>query len=208
MQIKKLINLSMENHLYDEYLAIIEPDRTVKLDVIDMKTRCKNDYGWDSSTPHFTVFNLIQPTSNEKRLTKCFERNIVNISPFQINLCGFDYFSKPTYTLYVKLKNEKQFSDMVRYIRKFCKPILKSVKDNPPHYNTKDAHLTIAKGISELEFLKAWPSWENLAYQSSTIANRILLLKRPFTYANSKYEIVGKYPFLGQGPLDPQIALF
>jgi 2'-5' RNA ligase len=196
----------MENHM--QYLAIIEPEDPVKSDVIDMKIRCKNDYGWDSSTPHFTVFNLIQPTSNEKRLIKCFERNIVNISPFQINLCGFDYFSIPTYTLYVKLKDEKQFSEMARYIRKFCKPILKSVKDYSPHYNTKDAHLTIAKGISELEFLKAWPNWENLEYQSSTIANRIFLLRRPFTYANFKYEIVGKYPFLGQGPLDPQTTLF
>ncbi|MFA4868988.1 MAG: hypothetical protein WC623_12350 [Pedobacter sp.] len=56
----------MKNHMHDEYLAIIEPDKPVKSDVIDIKIRCKNDYGWDSSTPHFTVFNLIQPRSNEK----------------------------------------------------------------------------------------------------------------------------------------------
>jgi len=198
----------MENHVHNEYLAIIEPDKPVRSDLIDMKVRCKNDYGWDSSTPHFTVFNFIQPTSNEKRLIKCFERIIVNISPFQINLCGFDYFSIPTYTLYVKLKDEKKFSEMVGYIRKFCKPILKSVKDYPPRYNTKDAHLTIAKGISELEFLKAWPNWKNVEYQSSTTANRIFLLRRPFTGANFKYEVIGEYPFLGQGPLDPQTTLF
>jgi 2'-5' RNA ligase len=198
----------MENHMHNEYLAIIEPDEPVKSDVIDMKIRCKNDKGWDSSDPHFTVFNLIQLTSNEKRLIKCLERNIVNISPFQIDLCGFNYFSIASYTLYVKLRDKKQFSEMARYIRKFCKPILKSVKGYPPRYNTKDAHLTIAKGISELEFLNAWPNWENLEYQSSTIASRILLLRRPFSYANFKYEIVGEYPFLAQGPLDPQTTLF
>ena len=194
--------------MHDEYLAIIEPDKHVKSDIISMKIRCRNDYGWESSTPHFTVFNLVQPMLNEKRLVKCFERNVINISPFQINLCGFDYFSIPTYTLYVKLKDERQFSQMTQYIREFYKPILKSVKGYPPRYNTKYAHLTIAKGISELEFLKAWPNWENLEYQSSTIANRILLLRRPFTYANLKYEIVGEYPFLGQGLSSPQTTLF
>jgi 2'-5' RNA ligase len=113
------------------------------------------------------------------------------------------------YTLYIKLKDEKEFSAMANYIRKFLKSILlKSIKDYPPHYNTKGAHLTIAKGILKSEFLKAWPSWENVEYESSTTATSILLLKRPFTYANLKYERVGEYPFLGKGLLDTQIPLF
>ncbi|WP_316805953.1 2'-5' RNA ligase family protein [Pedobacter agri] len=198
----------MGDHIYNEYLGIISPNKSVKSDIESMKKRCKDDYGWTSSAAHFTVFNLLQPTSNEKRFLLCFERNISNISPFEINLCGFDYFSGPTYTLYVKLKDENEFSKRVQYIRKFCKPILKSVKNYLPRYNTKNAHLTIVKGISMFDFLKAWPSWENLRYESSTTADRILLLKRPFTEANPNFEIIGEYPFLGQGPLKPQITLF
>jgi len=97
---------------------------------------------------------------------------------------------------------------MAKYIRKFLGPIIRSVKDYPPHYTTKKAHLTIAKGILELDFQKAWPSWKNVSYQSSTTAASILLLKRQFSYVNFKYEIVGEYPFLGKGPVYPQIPLF
>ncbi|MHA4894307.1 2'-5' RNA ligase family protein [Pedobacter sp. PWIIR3] len=198
----------MENNNFNQYLAIIKPNKCVSSDAMRMKIRCKTEYDWDSSLPHFTVLDIIQPVHNEERLVKCFEREIANIPPFQIDLCGFDYFSTQTYTLYVKLKDEKEFSEMVRHIRKVCKPILKSMKDYPPHYNIKNAHLTIAKGIPELEFSKAWPSWKNVDYQSSTTANRILLLKRPFTYANLKYEILGEYPLLGKGLLDTQTKLF
>ena len=43
-----------------------------------------------------------------------------------------------------------------------------------------------------------------LALQGSLghFASGILLLRRPFTYVRFKYEIVSKYPFLGNGPLD------
>lgn len=170
----------MENHI--QYLAIIEPNNRVKSEAMDMKIRCKKEYGWDYSKPHFTVFDIIQPVYNEGRLIRNFERNIKNISPFQIDLCGFDYFSASTYTLYIKLKDENRFSEMAQYIRKLSKPIIKSVKDYPPHYNSKTPHLTIAKGILEPEFLQAWKSWENQEYQSSTTADRILLLKTIYVW--------------------------
>jgi 2'-5' RNA ligase len=175
---------------------------------MDMKIRCKNKYGWAYSKPHFTVFDIIQPVYNEERLIRNFKRNIEKISPFQIELCGFDYFSQNTYTLYIKVKDEKKFSEMAKYVRKFLNPIMKSVKDYPPQYNLKNPHLTIAKGIPEPEFLQAWQSWENAEYLSSTTADCILLLRRPFTNVNLKYEIVGDYPLLGKGPLDVQIPLF
>jgi len=196
----------MENYI--QYLAIIKPNTRVTSEAMDIKAHCKNEYGWDYSKPHFTVFDIIQPVYNEERLIRNFERNIENISPFQIDLCGFRYFFNSTYTLYIKLKDEKKFAEMAQYIRKFFKPIIKSVKDCPPLYNSKNPHLTIAKGILEPEFRQAWPSWENAQYQSSTIADRILLLKRPLTYTPLKYEIVGDYPLLGKGPMDAQIFLF
>ena len=201
----------MKNNIHYQYLGVIKPNKCVTSDTMDMKIRCKNDHDWVSAVyfkPHFTIFDIILPAMYEKRLTKSFERNIENISPFQIDLYGFDFFSKSTCALYVKLKDEKEFSEMARYIKKFSNPILKSVKDYSPHYNTKNAHLTIAKGISKPKFMNAWRSWENAEYQSSTYADRMLLLRRPFLSVNFKYEIIGDYPFLGKGPLDTQMSLF
>jgi 2'-5' RNA ligase len=208
---KLAYKLDMENSIFNQYLANIKPNWAVTSDVMKMKRRCADDFGIISaiySRPHFTVFDIIQHPQNEERLINILKRNIENISPFQIELYGFDYFSSSTYTLYVKLKDEKEFSEMVRYIKEFFRPILKSVKDYPPHYNTKNAHLTIAKGMSESEFLSVWQSWENAEYQANTIADHILLLKKPFSHANSKYEIIGDFPLLGKGTPTPQISLF
>jgi 2'-5' RNA ligase len=174
----------MENNI--QYLAIIKPNGQVTSDAMDMKTHCKNEYGWPYSKPHFTVGNIIQHVYYEKRLIKNFERNIENISPFQIDLCGFDYFSGSTYTLYIKLKDDKKFLEMAQYIKKCFDTVRKSVKEYPFHFNTKIPHLTIAKGILESEFLQAWQSWENAEYQSSTTADHILLLRRPLNYGNLK----------------------
>lgn len=201
----------MEHNTLNQYLGIIKPNTSVTSDAMSMKIRCKNDHAWDSavySKPHFTVFDIIQPVLNEERLTQSFERNIEKISPFQIELHGFNYFFSKTYTLYAKVKEEKEFSEMARYIRKFSNPILKSVKAHPPHYIIKNAHLTIAKGILASEFLTAWQSWKNTEYHASTTAERIVLLRRPFTYVNFKYEVIGEYPLLGKGMLNPQRTLF
>jgi len=178
---------------------------------MDMKNRFQNDYDFISDLqfkPHFTVFNIIQPAHNEESLVKTFGRTIERISPFQIELHGFDYFPGPTYTLYVKLRDEKEFSRMAKYVRRFLKPILRPVKGSPPHYNTENAHLTIAKGILEPEFPTVWDSWKTAEYQSSTNADRMMLLRRPLTTKNFKYKIIGNCPFLGKGSLDPQISLF
>lgn len=200
----------MKNDIPYEYLAIIAPEDPVKSDVEKMKTQCKNDYGWMSavySRPHFTILKTVQPTHNQKRLMACFDRNIKNISPFQIDLDGFDYFSGSTFTLYAKLKDEKAFCKMTQYIQKFSTPVLKSIKGYPIHY-AKKAHLTIAKGISEPEFMKAWKSWKNIGYKSTTKADHILLLGRPLSDIQHKYEIMDKFPLLGTGMLETQLSIF
>ncbi len=192
-----------------EYLALVKPNEMVIAAVTDMKRRCEKKWGWPAvhSIPHFTVFNTIQFQQNHERIIKCLERNIENIAPFQINLYGFDYFTALTNTLYVNLTDQTEFTEMANYVKKITKPVLKSVPGYPPHY-TKNAHLTIAKGILKPEFSKAWPEWKNADYQASTNADGILLLRRPFTRDRLKYEVVGSYPFLGKGIVDTQTSLF
>ncbi|WP_207429583.1 2'-5' RNA ligase family protein [Pedobacter sp. SYSU D00535] len=200
----------MKNNDYYEYLAIIQPNRKVRDDVMDMKIRCKRQYWWDaavSSKPHFTVFNIIQPAFNESRLTACLQRNVSNISPFQIELSGFDCFHKTTCTLYVRLKDENPFSEMTRYIQKSCSPVLKHVKGNP-HRFIKTGHLTVAKGIPKAEFKGPWESWKDLEYQSTTNADRLLLLRRSFRITKERFEIMSDLPFLRKGILDVQTSLF
>ena len=175
-----------------------------------MKFRCKDEFGLLSSIyskAHLTIFNSIQSTLNEERLIKCLERNIEKINPFKINLNGFDYFSNSSSVLYMKLENEKEFFNMSQNIREFTRPVLKSINGYPPRFTYK-GHITIAKDIPNAIFPKVWESLKNLEYQSSTTASGILLLRRPFTYLSSSYEVVGNYFFLGKGPSETQMSLF
>ena len=200
----------MKNDNLNEYLAVISPDERVSSDVMEMKLRCKEKFGSTSaiySRAHLTIFNIIQPALNEERLIKCLERNIEKINPFKINLNGIDNFSNNSAVLYVKLEDEKEFYDLSQNIREFTRSVLKSIKGYPPRFTYK-GHITIAKDIPNAIFPKVWESLKNLEYQSSTTASGIVLLKRPFTYLSSSYEVVGNYSFLGKGHFDPQMSLF
>ena len=96
---------------------------------------------------------------------------------------------------------------MAQCIKGFSSSILKSVKGYPPRF-TKKAHLTIAKGIFDHEFMSAWPNWEDKKYECSTYADHMLLLRRPLNNVYNKYEIIGKYPFLAKEHLNVQLSLF
>jgi hypothetical protein len=110
----------MKGNIFYHYLAIIPPNPSVISDAMDMKKKCRTDYGWHSavySLPHFTVCSFIQLARNEEKLTECLKRIATDISPFSMHLSDFYYFYALTCTLYLQLKNEKQFSDLVKHVK-------------------------------------------------------------------------------------------
>jgi 2'-5' RNA ligase len=191
-----------------EYLTIIPPSAFVYTDIMAMKYECKADYNWHSaikSKPHITLSNFLQPVSFDEKVISRYKRLASAASPFKIYLSGFGHFS--THTIYVKLTDSKEILDLAKNIKSFTKAVFKKVLDCPPHHMS-EPHLTIAKGILEQDFHKAWPVWLKKEYNAEFDANRILLLRRPFSDIWQDYEVVGDFPLTGLGILDPQQKLF
>jgi 2'-5' RNA ligase len=142
-----------------EYLAIIPPSAPVFTDIMAMKYQCKAEYNWHSaikSNPHITLSNFIQPISFNEKVIGRYKHLASAASPFKIYLSGFGHFS--THTIYVKLTDSEEIYDIAKNIKSFTKAVFKKVQDCPPHHMS-EPHLTIAKGILEQDFHKAWPVW-------------------------------------------------
>ncbi len=200
----------MKNSTLYEYLAIITPSTSVFWDTMNMKHQCKLEYGWNTSVkslPHITLSKFVQPQYIEEEIVNRYAKLAASISPFDIHLSGFNYFSGATYTMYVNIQNGNQVSEIAKRVREFSKPILKQIKEHKPHY-TNNPHLTIAKGIPETDFNKAWPTWQIKNYNAFSNAAGIQLLKRERKYFLNKYEEAGFFLFKGLGSLDRQLKLF
>jgi 2'-5' RNA ligase len=126
-------------------------------------------------------------------------------SPFKIHLSGFGHFS--THTIYVKLRDKEKICDVAKNIKSFTKAALKKIPNYPPHIMSEPP-LTVAKGILEKEFYEAWPAWKEKDYQVEFDADRIMLLRRPFSAIWKNYTVIGDFPFTGSGILDPQLKMF
>ncbi len=200
----------MKDSTFYEYLAIITPSTSVFWDTLDMKYQCKLEYGWNTSVkslPHITLSNFVQPQYIEEKIVNRYNKLAASISPFDIHLSGFGHFIGTTYTIYVNIQNGNQISEIAKHAKELSKPILKRIKEYKPYY-TNNPHLTIAKGIPETDFNKAWPAWQIKNYNAFSNAAGIQLLKREKKHFLNKYEDAGFFPFNGLGPLDEQLKLF
>ena len=205
----------MENVNLYQYLAVIPPSRTVGSDVMNMKNWCMTANGWDApkrSKPHFTVCQFVQPLYNEEKIARKLQRLSETVNPFTIFLTDFGSFQNKTNTIYLRVENEKQFSDVSLYLKEHLQPLLTSLRDYTPRF-IKKGHLTIARHIPEREFNKVWPYWESMNYQAESHANRILFLRKKLASRadlrpHVRYDEVGDYPFLGKGIPDAQLKLF
>lgn len=201
--------LTEEDWKLYEYLGIIPPCADVFADVEEMKWQCKLNEGWEQavmSKPHFTLFKFVQPLFNEAHFAGCLRRLAANTTSFNLSLSNFDYFDSTTCTLYIKSRNEQPFADFSKQIRLAFKSLLRSLEQYRPIYTSK-AHLTIAKGVAPQDFVTAWPRWKNKKYQAACPAEQVRLLRRAL-HSNKPYEIVGDFPFLGEGDLGFQMKLF
>lgn len=200
----------MKNSTFYEYLAIITPSQSVFWDTFDMKHQCKLEYGWSApvkSLPHITLSNFVQPQYIEEKIVNRYKKLAASISPFDIHLTGFGHFIGTTYTIYVNIENGNKISEIAKYANEVSKPIMKRIKGYQPHY-TRHPHLTIAKGIPEIDFNKAWPTWQIKNYNALSNAVGIQLLKRERKPFWEKYEDAGFFPFKGLRLLDQQLKLF
>lgn len=198
-----------DNTLY-EYLAIIPPDDQVSSDVLTMKKSCQAKYGWHAEAatrPHLTLFFYLASVRYERQVLESAAKIITPKTPFEISLFSFGHFAGPGYTIYVQVKNDRAIASVIKQLQDAVKEIILASHPHVLQFCNKP-HLTIAKGISALDFSKAWPEWKNKPYESAFMADRVLLLRRKPGSAYGRFETVAELFLEGRKIQETQTRLF
>ncbi|TDQ10126.1 2'-5' RNA ligase family protein [Pedobacter metabolipauper] len=201
-----------ENDLLYQYLLVFSPDEKVNADILAIKKEYRDKYDCKKSAhlkPHLTLINFHQFQSVEIYLIKTLEKLSRSIFPIPVNLCGFGQY--PPHTIYIKVINGVQISELVKTMRSKLKPIITTIEKNKPVYMS-DPHLTIARGMSEQQFNQAWPEWKQQEFKASFNASGMLLIKRRINKTDAQppenYQVVKYFQFTGTAHHLEQLNLF
>jgi 2'-5' RNA ligase len=125
----------------------------------------------------------------ENRVVQRLENLSKSIKPFDIDLKGFAGF--PTHSIYVNILKKNPIIEIVKSIRSNFTHILSFDEKYKPVFVTHP-HLTIARGMTKIQYDTALSKWRDEAFDSGFYANNMTLLKR---LPGSSYHAVKSFSF-------------
>lgn len=182
------------------YLLVILPDEWVAAETMRIKQHFKDAYGCSkafSMKPHLTLSKFVQSEQMEQAIVEYIEKFTRSIKPFDLILSGFGHF--PRHTIYINILNPSPVVDIVENFKSGFKQILTGTEQYKPIFVTKP-HLTIARGMKDLQHEQAWLEWENREFKASFKVEALVLLKKAIQHDVQdwgKYHAVKTFPFSG-----------
>ena len=182
------------------YLLVILPDEWIVAEMIKIKQHFKDDYGCGkafSMKPHLTLAKFVQSEKLEEAIVEHIEKFTRSIKAFSLILSGFGHF--PRHTIYINVANPSPVVDLVENIKYGLKHVLTNTEQFKPIFVTKP-HLTIARGMKDVQHEQAWLEWENRKFDASFRVKEVMLLKKAIQHDVQdwgKYHAVKTFPFSG-----------
>lgn len=196
--------------MFYEYLLVISPEGNVKCDIVRIK-KIFGEHGClyaDKLVPHITLSNFIQSSLYEGEIINLFKVYISSIEPLEVTLNGFGMFKR--HTLYANVERKDVIQQVVQGLKSRFKNQMQAFDKIPPYFIYKP-HVTIARGMSELQAEYALSKWISQTYQGSFTVNSILLLRREWKGFNrncNNYDRVCDFTFEGKNLYGRQLGLF
>ncbi|MEJ5961481.1 2'-5' RNA ligase family protein [Pedobacter immunditicola] len=204
-----MMNLDLANNPLFAYLLVILPDEWVAAETIKMKQYFKDVYGCSkafSMKPHLTLTKFIQSEKMEQAIVDDIEKFSRSIKPFDLIFSGFGHF--PRHTVYINILNPSPVVDIVENFKSGFKQILTCTEQYKPIFVTKP-HLTIARGMKDVQHEQAWLEWENRKFEASFKVEEVVLLKKAIQHDVhdwGKYHSVKTFPFSGSSRQEEQLS--
>ena len=187
-----------------EYLLLLPLPKEVQQHVMYFKNVFKDTYDFPNALityPHLTLLKFMQFENYEGAIINKLIQLACYVSPFQVILNGFRFFER---VFYIDVATGSAILDIVYNQRSSLLPLLRAGKNR--YHFTRNAHVTIARGLLQLQCLEISRSWKIPSYQAAFIASQMLLLKR--TTAYSPYKPVNTIRFIGNKSYPKQGDLF
>jgi len=196
----------------NEYLLVISPEDDISKEITKIKYEFRDHYGCIQAArlkPHCTLMNFVQHQRVENHLIREFDSIVASFTPKAITLDGFGQY--PMHTIYIKIKESKKIKEMITALKLKFRSVKNEIKPLKPIYPS-DPHLTIARGMTQVQFNQAWTEWGKRKFNSSFNAYNVRLLKRQIDEKDLKpkenYQIVKDFKLAGQEKKDKQLILF
>ena len=151
-----------------EILFLISPSYDIKVNHSGFKDLVYKQIGPFKSRRSKAHISLLRIETTEElifRYITVFKTLLRNVKPFSIHLNGFRVFDhKSKKTIYSHLLNQEHIANIFRLLNCSEKPFI--------------PHITIAKSLTNDQFKRVWPLFENRLYKKSFFCSYITILVR------------------------------
>lgn len=172
-----------------EFLFVINLPEAINEYVKHLKDEFYEEFGYfpsRGSKPHITISKFPLLEKQPVAIISFLKRSFQEISPFEININGFDSFPSSR-TIYLNVEDSTYLDKLkapFNYIREDFKPkkYFHVLKDKP--------HVTIARGLRSGIFDEAVEDYLLRAYVNSFLVEKLIVLRREVlgTGKYTKYE--------------------
>lgn len=157
--------------IIDRYSIIISPPREIVHDVFELRSVLKKKYGrfdGGKARPHITIANFKAIPEDAQKFLHALEGQLQELHPFKIQIPGYSFFNQGN-IIYLSIE-PSSFIDTIYHVMEMP-TAPKTIRV------TENLHMTISKGMKNIEFAKAQYHCRELVYEKSFEVYQLKVLK-------------------------------
>ena len=188
---------NIREHLY-EYLLVFSCDPVTEAAIGSVKQYFQKAYGCEQAAnlrPHLTLFNCIIHEYKLDRVIQGFEKVARHMTPFRIELDGFNKYESGTFYVDLEESSSQRVSELAKMLKNDTVDHLSKWSSGEFRF-CSDPHITIARRMTPMQVDSAAREWMYKKFHSSFRVTEMILLKRSLI-SGSKCQEIARMPLLG-----------
>jgi len=188
---------NIREHLY-EYLLVFSCDPVTEAAIGSVKQYFQKAYGCEQAAnlrPHLTLFNCIIHEYKLDRVIQGFEKVARHMTPFRIELDGFNKYESGTFYVDLEESSSQRVSELAKMLKNDTVDHLSKWSSGEFRF-CSDPHITIARRMTPMQVDSAAREWMYKKFHSSFRVTEMILLKRSLL-SGSKCQEIARMPLLG-----------
>lgn len=176
---------------YTDYLMLIAPPKPLIYDIDRYKrasARTIGDFNGMHSPAHISINtqHRCKPFIARHGITQMGEK-LGHLAPLELQVSNFKYFNhgQSGMTIYACVVVNDHTARWFKALRNSMRIIHKNFVP----------HITVVKNIPAEKFAKLWPKFESCRYQSTFLADKLMVLERETYNQQSKWQVFKEYRF-------------
>lgn len=189
----------------NEYMLVLNPHEELRNKIARVRSEFTDTYKNSAalgSKPHLALVRFTQLEMMEERIVNRLKVVGMGFQPFKVALK--DYGSFPAHTIYITIPTKIPIQNLVREIRG-AQRLMKLDNDHKPHF-IDEPFIAIGRKLLPWQYEKGWLEFSHRQFNSSFIADNMLLLKRRL--GDKAWQIAQRFEFMNLPVTTKQGELF